>query len=344
MKINEGIHVEEAGFCMLCHSEGKLLYQDLRDRLFGAPGIWSLMRCPKCGLVWLNPRPIPEDIGKLYETYHTHSASNQVPKLAILRRLIRNSILATRLGYTELVDGSFQRMLGRFFSWITPIREMAELSVMCLNRQKRGKLLDVGCGSGAFLAKIKELGWDVVGVEPDRQAVKVAREHFGLNVYEGMLEEVGFPDNEFNAITMSHVIEHLYNPVSTLKECYRILKPGGRLVIITPNVESLGARLFREAWRGWEPPRHLYLFSPSTLQTLTKKAGLKVIQIRTTARSARWMWAASHLIHHNDILPGGSPQKVAPGLRLAGVAFQVMEHGLCIIRNVGEELIMLATK
>jgi len=344
MKINEGIRAEEVRFCLLFDSEGVLLYQDLRDRLYGAKGIWSLMRFPKCGLVWLNPRLIPEDIGKPYTTYFTHSVSNQTPKFSTLRRLIRNSILATQLGYTELANVSLQKTLGMVLSWIGPIREMVELGVMFLNGQKRGKLLDVGCGSGAFLVKMKELGWDVVGVEPDRLAVKVAREHFGLSVYEGVLEEVGLPENEFDAITMNHVIEHLYDPIATFKECRRVLKPGGRLVAITPNIESLGARLFGEVWRGWEIPRHLYPFSPSTLQTLAEKAGLKVSHARTAARSARWMYAASYLIRRNGTLPGGSPQELGLRLRLGGLAFQVMEHGPCAFGDVGEELVMVATK
>lgn len=158
------------------------------------------------------------------------------------------------------------------------------------------------------------------------------------------LKKSVFPDNAFDAITMNHVIEHLYDPITTLEECRRVLKPVGKLVIVTPNIESLGARLFGEVWRGLEIPRHLYLFSPSTLQMCAEKAGLKVLHLRTTARSARWMYATSYLIRRNRTLPGGSPQKVGPGLRLAGLVFQAVDHGLCIIKDVGEELVMIATK
>ena len=344
ININEGIRVQEVHFCLLCDSKGVLYYQNLRDRLFGVLGIWSLMRCQECGLVWLNPQPIFEDIGKLYKTYFTHNINNHVPKFARLRRLIRNSILATHMEYPELADGISQKTLGRSLSWVGPIKEMVELGVMSLNGQRKGRLLDIGCGSGAFLAKMRELGWDVAGVEFDRQAIKVTQEHFGLNIYEGTLEEIGFFDNEFDALTINHVIEHFSNPITTLKECYRILKPGGKLVVITPNIESLGACLFDGAWRGWEAPRHFHLFSPCTLRNCAEQARLQVVKLFTTSRNARGIWATSRLIRRNGMLPGGSPQKLNLWLRLEGLAFQVLEYGLAMFKNVGEETVLVATK
>ncbi len=343
-RMNERIATESVPNCILCGYKGELLYAGLRDRLFGVPGIWSLMRCQKCDLVWLNPQPIFEDIEKLYKTYFTHNTNDHIPKFARLRRLIRNSILATHMGYPELADGISQKTLGRILSWMGPIKEKIELGVMFLNGQKRGRLLDVGCGSGAFLAKMRELGWDAVGMEFDRQAIKMAREHFGLNIYEGILEKASFSENEFDAITMNHVIEHLYDPITTLKECYRILKPGGKLVVITPNTESLGACLFDRAWPGWDAPRHLHLFSPRTLRNCAKRARLQMVKLFTTSRSARRIWAASQLIRRNGVLPGGLPQKLGLWLRLEGLAFQMVEYGMAMFKNVGEETVLVTTK
>lgn len=344
ININEGIRVQEVHTCLLCNSEGILFYPNIRDRLFGAPGIWSFMRCQECGLVWLNPKPIYEDIGKLYKTYYTHNTNDYVPKFACLRRLIRNSILATHLGYPELADGISQKILGRILSWVGPIKEVVELGVMSLNGQRRGRLLDIGCGSGAFLAKMRELGWDAVGVEFDRQAIKVAREHFGLNVYEGTLEEVGFFDNEFDALTINHVIEHFYDPITTLKECYRILKPRGKLVVITPNIESLGAHLFGRGWLHWDPPRHLYILSSFALGSCAEQAKLQVVKLFTTSRGTPGVWAASRLICRNGMLPGGSPKKLSLWLRLQGLAFQVIEYGMAMFMNAGEETVLMAIK
>jgi 2-polyprenyl-3-methyl-5-hydroxy-6-metoxy-1,4-benzoquinol methylase/rRNA maturation protein Nop10 len=345
MKIKEGIWVQDIPFCLLCGSEGILFYKNLRDRLFSAPGIWALMRCPKCGLVWLNPRPIYYDISKIYRKYFTHEVSYSPPKLEAIRKLARNSILASHFGYVELFKkGIPQKVFGRFLSLIGPIREKVELSIMTLNAELRGKLLDVGCGTGAFLTKMRDLGWEVTGVEPDEEAVKVAQERFRLNILKATLEEAEFPENEFNAITMNHVIEHLPDPVGTLKECSRVLKTGGRLVVVTPNAESLGAQLFNNAWRGWEVPRHFQIFSLRTLQDCVEKAGLQIVNFYTTAKSAYCMWKASYLIQRNDELHDGSPHKQNFWLRLLGLSFRVIEYGLCRMMDVGEELVLIATK
>jgi 2-polyprenyl-3-methyl-5-hydroxy-6-metoxy-1,4-benzoquinol methylase len=342
--INEGIRAEERHSCLLCDSKGTVLYQDLRDRLFAAPGTWTLLRCPKCGLVWLNPQPIPEDIGKLYSEYFTHDRALETPKqkpMKWLRKRVQLNILNAAFGYK---NDNTNKTLGWLASRLGPLRDSAGGTVMWLNGSRPGKLLDVGCGNGGFLATMQELGWEVAGVEPDGQATKVAREQFGLSVHEGSLEEAGFPDDAFDAVTMSHVVEHLPDPISTLTECRRILKKGGRLVMTTPNIKSLGHQLYREAWRGLEVPRHLFLFSPAALRQSVERSGLQVFELRTTARSARWMWAASHLIRRNGALPGGTPKEQHLWLRLEGLAFQLVEDGLCWVTDAGEEIVMVAAK
>lgn len=108
------------------------------------------------------------------------------------------------------------------------------------------------------------VNWDeVMGVEPDQEAVRIAREQFRLEIFQGTLEEARFPDDNFDAITLNHVIEHVTDPISLLTECRRILKPVGKLVVVTPNIWSPGARLFGKAcevgnlqwdhlcWVGW---------------------------------------------------------------------------------------------
>lgn len=144
---------------------------------------------------------------------------------------------------------------------------------------------------------------------------------------------------------MTHLIEHVHDPVGLLKECLRVLKPGGSLVAITPNVESLGHKVFRESWRGLEPPRHLQLFSLRTLRTCTERAGLQINRLYTTARGARSMWVASKLILRNDSLPGISPKNLGWPLHLKGRAFKLLECGLLPLRqNIGEEIVLLASK
>lgn len=339
---NEGVRAEDAHSCLLCGGEGALLHSGLRDRLFGAPGIWSLMQCPKCQLVWLNPRPLPDEIGKLYSQYYTHIVLEAPKKsLAGLRKSAKASILQSSFGYK--MEGS-SRILGSVLSRIGLLEDIVGGSVRYLKAEDRGRLLDVGCGNGFFLDQMRRLGWNVEGVELDGMAASVARTKFELEVFQGSLEEAKFPDKYFDAITINHVIEHVLDPIGLLKECRRMLRPGGKLVVMTPNIRSLGARVFCEYWRGLEVPRHLFLFAPQSLRACTKAAGLNIQHFRTTANIASFIWAASSLIRRDGMLKGGFPE--TPGLRLwlEGKAFQAVEYGQCWLGQEGEELVMWATK
>ena len=156
MKDNEGIRVRDARNCLLCGNEGILLYNDLRDPLFSAPGIWALMQCPKCQLFWLNPQPIPEDIGKLYSTYFTHHKPNSDPKLIMggFRKFVRESIL--QYSYNYKIGGS-SNLIGLIFSRIGFLKEIAGSGVRWIEFKEKGRLLDVGCGDGSFLNRMKQL-------------------------------------------------------------------------------------------------------------------------------------------------------------------------------------------
>ncbi len=341
MNENEGVHVMESRNCLLCESEGSLLYTGLRDRLFGAPGIWTLMKCPRCQLVWLNPQPIPDDVGKLYANYFTHQTFEaKKNSFAGIRKSVKESILRSSYGYQ--IYGS-NKVMGSVLSCIAPLREIVGSSVRWLEAGENGRLLDVGCGNGRFLDQMRQLGWKVAGIEPDGEAVSVACEKFGLEVFQGSLEKARFADGHFDAITMNHVIEHVPDPIELLKECRRVLKPGGKLVLVTPNIKSLGHHVFGEYWRGLEVPRHLSLFSPHALRACAESANMDVQDLRTTAKGAPWFWAASSLIRRDGVLPGGSPERQGAWPRLQGLAFLVREHGLRGPGETGEEIVIVAT-
>jgi 2-polyprenyl-3-methyl-5-hydroxy-6-metoxy-1,4-benzoquinol methylase len=252
--------------CYLCGAPGKTLYQGLRDRLFGAPGEWNLKECPnpECGLIWLDPVPVEEDIGKAYQNYYTHKV--------YLRKGIKRFV-------HRMMNGAILRITRIY-------KEQRRINYMYLEEMKPGKLLEVGCGSGQFLDCMRRAGWEVEGVEIDSRAADYARKKYGVPVHIGTLESMQYPDNTFDAVTMNHVIEHVYEPVTLLQECHRVLKPGGRLVVVTPNTISYGHRRFRQYWRGLEPPRHLYVFSPVTLRRVAERAGFQDVLIWTTLANA----------------------------------------------------------
>lgn len=317
--------------CYLCGAPGKPLYQGLRDRLFGAPGEWNLNECPnpECGLVWLDPVPVEEDIGKAYAAYYTHqenSANEQGNGLRVFLRLnlwrVFNLLLRTTMLH----------------------RERKQRELMYLNEMTPGRLLEVGCGNGCLLVQMRARGWEVEGQEVDPKAAAHARSAHGVTVHLGTLENTSFPNDSFDAVIMNHVIEHVHDPVALLAECYRIMKPGGLLVAVTPNVESYGHKRFGGCWRDLDPPRHLHLFSVGTLMVCAKKAGFRSVETWTTSVNAAIIYLDSR-----DIQVSGKHKNrfIHQSLgRLAQAAvFKLKEFFLSRWRSgIGEELVLKVVK
>ncbi len=147
-----------------------------------------------------------------------------------------------------------------------------------VNHRKKGKLLDVGCGAGSDLRAFNKIGWEAVGVETNQTACDHART-MGLEVIYGTIFDANFPDNSFDIVRLRHVLEHLDNPRKVLTEIKRILKPGGQVIITTPNIRSFNFTLFQQCWYHLDVPRHLYLFDDNTLKQLASKIGFKIRQI-----------------------------------------------------------------
>jgi len=142
---------------------------------------------------------------------------------------------------------------------------------------RKGKILDVGCGSGDTLALFQLVGWDCYGLDIDKSAINVAHKRGIKNALFGSYEAMKkYPDNFFDVVRFYHVIEHLPNPSDCLKLVRRKLKPGGEIIIGTPNIGSLIARIAKQYWYNLDSPRHLYLFTPTTLQKLLLKNGFSV--------------------------------------------------------------------
>jgi SAM-dependent methyltransferase len=142
-----------------------------------------------------------------------------------------------------------------------------------------GRLLDIGCGNGTELYRLKAMGWEGHGVEMDPEASKRAR-GAGLSVFTGDLLEAAYPDSFFHVVRMSYVLEHLSNPRETLREIRRILVPGGRLYISVQSARSLHCWLFGRNWFSLDVPRHLFSFDPGTLGRLLSSMDLEIRSIR----------------------------------------------------------------
>lgn len=295
------IRTEPCPTCVVCGEEGEFIYRSLQDLMFGAFGKWNFKRCTnkQCGLVWLDPMPIKEDIGKAYASYYTHAAEGCEGKPVFLKRIfpiMKRGYLADKYHY-QINSGLFSLpCIGQLLRLFPLRRAEADGDVRFLSAVPGGQLLDVGCGSGVWLLSMRALGWEVMGVDFDEAAVKVGRKN-GLTVNWGALEQQNFPDARFDAVTLNHVIEHVPNPVETLRECARILKPGGKLIVFTPNGSSGGHRIFKEYWRGLEPPRHLHIFSFLSMRQALGQAGFDDISVIP--------WVATSIIHESYLLRKG---------------------------------------
>jgi SAM-dependent methyltransferase len=321
---NEGIRCHSAAICALCGSAGKIVLTGLRDSTFGSPGTWGFRMCtdPRCRLVWLDPMPDDDETLKLYEGYYTRSSPQHTASCAPLRPRWKN-------GMRKLLMALFP---GR--------RHLYAAGLSYLEDLPPGRLLDVGCGNGDFLRQAAAAGWQPVGVDFDAAAVNAVRELDQAVVRVGDLLSIGFPAASFDAVVMNNVIEHLPRPRAVLEECRRILRPGGRLVAITPSTASLGYRRYSQDWRGLEVPRHLYLFSPKLLGDLATAAGFASSTVFSTPGGAYGMdmMRASELIRSQRL----HGQRAATAWSTVPLALAEL-LGVVLGVDVGEWCVVVAT-
>jgi SAM-dependent methyltransferase len=225
--------------CTICASDGSQLWKRIDQ--------WRLVRCDGCGLIYLNPRPTAESIRRVYQEAYFADRDIQYPSSG---EQIEREIESRRVAIRRLTRET--KLTGRF--------------------------LDVGCAAGFLVAAAQREGWQAVGVDVSDWSTRFAREQLGLDARTGNLEELDF-EAPFDLIVMSHVAEHLPNPLRTLKAIYSILKPGGVLVVRGPNVGSFDRIWHGRAWRGYELPLHFYHFDVESYRRIMSQAGLNVYKI-----------------------------------------------------------------
>jgi len=257
--------------CEVCGSGQHQLLFEGRDRIFGIPEVFKIVKCSECGLLFINPQPEPEALEKYYPKDYHESQLAHFRDYSWLRR----KVLETYWGY-PLGPGVSTRQ--KFFQQLIllPFKWRYRNSIHFV---EMGRLLDIGCGNGTELYKLKKMGWETYGVEVNEEASERARSE-GLSVFTGDLFKANFPDQFFDVVRMSFVLEHLPNPRETLVEIKRILNPHGRIYISIQNTKSLNYWLFGERWFSLDVPRHLFSFSTETIKRLTSSLELKVRTIR----------------------------------------------------------------
>lgn len=256
-----GINLEKVT-CPRCNSTESNIVVKGTDFIYGVPGEFYGSECTQCNLWFQNPRPIAADLHKLYPTsYSPHAAINRTSvkklspgKLNYLRAFLHYTHLKPESGP---IDFTNLRFLNRFYFGINLVPSFVE----------KGKLLEIGCANGARLIELRNLGWqNLYGIELMPDAVEMARKE-GFSVECGQIEETieNYPDNYFDVILTSMVVEHLFNPFDIFRRISRKLKPGGQLLFSTVVRDSVDGKFFKQYWAGFDFPRHMVFFKKNDL-------------------------------------------------------------------------------
>ena len=235
--------------CNFCHADEPSPVLTGHDLLHGIPGEFTLVQCNQCRLIYLNPQPTSEELAAYYPKDYEAHVGTQKQRLGWLRRM----------DYYYGVKKRYRAIM---------------------RYTRTGRLMDIGCGTGAFLDGMREYGWDVAGIEPGVQAADYAVRQLGLPVQNTTLEAAQLEPASFDLVTMWNVLEHLSDPQQALHRIREALQPGGLLVFAIPNVDSLDLRLFKKYWAGYDVPRHLFVFPPATLEEMVTRAGFDTLDRR----------------------------------------------------------------
>lgn len=223
-----------------------------------------IVRCTQCGLVYANPRPQSQDVLQIYEA-------------------VKDPL------YVE-------ERAGRVLTFEHHLRPMEHFTGTANGR----RLLDVGAYTGVFVDIAARHGWDAWGIEPSLWAVDLARQE-GLQMVGGTLEDSTFEDSSFDVVTMWDVIEHVANPMATMHAAYRVLKPGGFLVVHTMDLGSPFARLMGKRWP-WFMEMHLFYFTRRTMRLMLEKAHFEVVWMGAQGRYLQAGYLASRVTALSPLL------------------------------------------
>lgn len=323
---NEGVICRVQPVCGLCGRPGAVVHSGMRDLIFGTRGEWGFRRCadPACALLWLDPMPLPGETSKFYETYYTHAAESSSEATAH----------SPRRGWKSVVKQGLAKILfwrkHVFLSGLSYLEDMTP-----------GRMLEIGCGNGSLLRSATGAGWRAFGIDFDANAIAAAQTIPNVEAAVGDLLSMSFGENMFDAIVMNNVIEHLPAPHQVFRECQRILRPGGRLVMVTPNIRSLGYRQYGQDWRGLEAPRHLHIFSPGTLAAFARSAQFERVAAFSTAGGGTGIESLlfSQALREKRLRRGAQTDELGAKRSIAEEVASIL-----VGRDVGEFAVLVAHK
>jgi len=274
MDLSENTHQKnylklKPAICCLCeNAEAEKLGTGEDFEYQTSADTFAVMGCNSCGLVYLNPRPDFEEFERIYPSnYHAFEFS------------------AAEFGFVFQVRRRLEAK--RLLSW-------------CKNLPDDARIIDIGCGDGFHLELLKDFGkknWTLEGVDADERASAMAEKR-NLKVHQGLLENLGLPEKSYDLALMIQTVEHVASPPELLANVRKLLRPGGCVVIVTDNTDSLDFKIFkRRHWGGYHFPRHWNLFNPSTLRKLAAKTGFEVEKLNTQVSPVNWVYSVRNSLY-----------------------------------------------
>jgi len=322
---------------MVCQDELRRAFQEVEDRVYNVPGKWNLDRCANasCSALYLAHDLTEQQLASFYATYSTHSPPvlDAIGLKGLYRGALKH-IIHRRLDYPTAQPGR-TALIARALDAVPYFREMALSRVFWLPYVNGGRAVEIGFGNGQAMALMREAGWDMRGSELDETCVSLARD-MGFDAVRGEFTSHVFEADSADAIVASHAIEHVPDPRAFFDEAIRVLRPGGRLVLRTPNAASADARRAGAAWRGLETPRHLTIHTPNSLAMLAEQTGFADVRVQGTP-------LGGFIAQQSRELRRG--QKPAPRQSGKTIPFDVLETARAVLNDRQcAEMVLLASK
>jgi SAM-dependent methyltransferase len=279
---------QERAACPLCspRSDDELFLRG-RDRLHDLPGEFSVVRCRGCGLLRTDPRPTPDAMASFYPEDYAPYVSTRVAGAAA----------PAPAGAAGIASGPRRRPW-----WKRLARRVLQFNTERLPDLTPGRMLEVGCASGAFLRRMAAEGWSAEGIEFSPRAAAAARA-LGFRVHAGPVEGAPDPEAAYDLVVGWMVLEHLHDPVLALEKLRRWTRPGGWLAVSVPNAGALEFRLFRDSWFAFQVPTHLYHYTPETVRAVLERGGWRVERIHHQRVLSNWIGSVGIVLKRSGICP-----------------------------------------
>lgn len=263
--------------CPGCDGTAFVPLMRARDHLTGLGGLFSIVRCQSCNLVLTNPRPDTQSLGYFYPSDYSAYDSDTTGKQDWWSRTLEHSALRLYYGYPKQPVGPLGWLLAQIAK--SRFRDRRSRHEWIPFRSP-GRLLDVGCGAGGFLKRMRSFGWSVTGIDLAADVAKRVQQEQGIPVHIGTLPHPALAAGSFDAVTMWHVLEHVPNPRVVLRSAADLLRPDGMLVVEVPNIASWSFAEFGPDWFGLELPRHFQHFDPETLSSMLPPGRFRNIEVQ----------------------------------------------------------------